>query len=201
MWDHHYLLWKHLRTPAAARAMRRRVLALVGDASSDPSPRVRALAAYESWEYQERQAKYVVNGQRLYDFLGLDWHLPLWDPELVDFWERAPLDAKHGQSLYREWLRRWDPRGVFTRYPNPTWGWRRTQAWLPWTARALGLVRGQDAKALFYRRLEYFGRWSDQYARYGYRRYLRAARSLRNPVSLAVAEWLRDEGLARIEPR
>ena len=40
---------------------------------------------YEKWEYEERQIKYVVNGQKTYDFWGVDWFLPLWDSEFVKF--------------------------------------------------------------------------------------------------------------------
>ena len=75
---------------------------------------------YERSEFVDRQAKYVINGQRLYEYLGLDWRLPLWERPNLDFWERAPLSAKASQSLYREVLERDNWAGVWRDIPvNP----------------------------------------------------------------------------------
>ncbi len=58
----------------------------------------------EFLEYQGRQAKYVISGQRTYEALQLTWRLPLWDDEYIQFWRRAPLELKAGQNLYRRVL-------------------------------------------------------------------------------------------------
>ncbi|GAA3904739.1 hypothetical protein GCM10022228_13680 [Halomonas cibimaris] len=47
--------------------------------------------AYEKWEWQERQAKFICNSVRVYEFFGYDWWMPLWDKEFVDFWQDVPL--------------------------------------------------------------------------------------------------------------
>lgn len=58
-----------------------------------------ALDACEAWDWQERQAKYVVNSVRVYEFFGYDWRIPLWDSEMLDLWERVPL-IREGTALY-----------------------------------------------------------------------------------------------------
>jgi len=52
-----------------------------------------AVGAYECWEWQERQAKAIVNTVRIYDFWGCDWWLPFWDAEIMNFWKSVPFEA------------------------------------------------------------------------------------------------------------
>ena len=68
---------------------------------------------YEKWEYEERQIKYVVNGQKTYDFWGVDWFLPLWDSEFVKFWTSVHKRHRYKQNLYKEYLSDWNYKNLF----------------------------------------------------------------------------------------
>jgi len=59
---------------------------------------------YEFYDWQERQPKHVVNSLRVYEFFGYNWYLPLWDVELVEFWQQVPLKMKVNKVLYRAYL-------------------------------------------------------------------------------------------------
>ncbi|MNB80661.1 asparagine synthetase B [compost metagenome] len=59
---------------------------------------------YETWDWQERQAKYIVNSVRVYDQFKLDWWLPLWDAEFVKFWEGVPLSLRKERIWYNNWI-------------------------------------------------------------------------------------------------
>lgn len=59
---------------------------------------------YEMWDWQERQAKYIVNAVRVYDQFHLQWWLPLWDAEYVKFWQHVPLRLRKGRLWYKEWV-------------------------------------------------------------------------------------------------
>jgi asparagine synthase (glutamine-hydrolysing) len=117
----HFKHWSGLATPerlARIRALLTAEIAAVGGLPADPG---RDHGVYEYSEFVDRQTKYVINGQRLYEYFGLDWRLPLWDRPYLDFWARAPRDAKVGQALYRRVLLRDDWGGVWRDIPiNPT---------------------------------------------------------------------------------
>ncbi len=59
---------------------------------------------FEAIEAIERQSKYVIKGQEVYDYHGFDWMLPLWSEQMLNFWEKVPLQYKKNQSLYTKCL-------------------------------------------------------------------------------------------------
>jgi asparagine synthase (glutamine-hydrolysing) len=59
---------------------------------------------FECAEYLGRQSKYIVNMQRVYEFYGYDWRMPLWSESVLDFWETVPRTNKIGQRLYKDTL-------------------------------------------------------------------------------------------------
>jgi asparagine synthase (glutamine-hydrolysing) len=61
--------------------------------------------AMEKWDWQERQAKFICNSVRVYEFYGYDWWLPLWDTEFMKFWEHVPLELRKGTALYLAYVR------------------------------------------------------------------------------------------------
>ena len=82
---------------------------------------------FEYLEFMNRQTKYVIPGQRIYEFLGLQWKLPLWDDEYLKFWSKVPYDLKLNQKLYSEmlyeenWGNVWKDLPVNKKYITPKW--------------------------------------------------------------------------------
>jgi asparagine synthase (glutamine-hydrolysing) len=56
--------------------------------------------SYEKWNWQERQAKYIANSVRAYDFFQMDWWMPFWDLEFVVFWQNVPLILRRRRKWY-----------------------------------------------------------------------------------------------------
>jgi asparagine synthase (glutamine-hydrolysing) len=102
----HYSLWdwREARRGELRETFDRRVEAIVG-AVSECSPE-QAADVYERWELQERQAKFICNAVRVYDWFGYEWRLPLYDHALMDFWSRVPVDLRTARRLYREFVSR-----------------------------------------------------------------------------------------------
>lgn len=96
----HYLLWAWddppLRALYAERSLTSAGCPDVHDAES-------CADAIEYFDFKERQAKYIINSVRVYEYFGYGWRLPLWDRELMTFFQRVPLSLRLGQALYKEY--------------------------------------------------------------------------------------------------
>ncbi len=62
-------------------------------------------SAVEFFDFSERQAKFIVNAVRTYDFFGYEWRTPFWDTELIDFFLKVPLEHRIDQDLYIKYAR------------------------------------------------------------------------------------------------
>ena len=63
-----------------------------------------AIGAFETWDFESRQARFIVNSVRVYEFWGCKWMLPLWDNELTDFYSKIKLELRIRKTLYRSTL-------------------------------------------------------------------------------------------------
>lgn len=192
----HFRLWQDLATPENDGAVRDRLRRVLREEDLAPDDPACNHGIYEFLEFQDRQSKYVISGQRIYEFLGLDWRLPLWDGAYLDFWQGVPLPAKAGQALYRSMLLEENWGGVWQ-----GWDFARTvsPAWLRpvrWAAKAAHAPLGRDRWHRFERR--WFGYWMDVMANHAvvpYGRVARDRRGARHAVSWLTEAYLNGKGL------
>jgi asparagine synthase (glutamine-hydrolysing) len=59
---------------------------------------------YESWFTLGRPVKWVINSNRVYEFSGLEWRMPLWDNEFVDFFYNLDVRYRRNSKLYQDFL-------------------------------------------------------------------------------------------------
>lgn len=57
--------------------------------------------AMELFNFNERQAKFIVNSVRVYEHYNYRWWLPFWDNELIDFFKEVSLKERINCRLYR----------------------------------------------------------------------------------------------------
>lgn len=59
---------------------------------------------YENFNFKERQSKFIVNSNRVYEFFGYKHMIPLWDREITDFFKILDIKYKTNRCLYDEVL-------------------------------------------------------------------------------------------------
>lgn len=102
------IIWKHFSEGSQKYSTQKRkhIEAIINDKLLKDEPECftndRAFNLYQNYNVRERQAKYVCSSVKLYEYYGYDWFLPLWDNELIDFWETISLKLKYNRKLFFE---------------------------------------------------------------------------------------------------
>lgn len=194
----HYRQWAALRTPERLNTIAEKLRGLLQSANAPGTDKKGAHGYYEFREFWDRQSKYVINGQRLYDHFGLDWRLPLWDRAYMDYWARAPISAKQGQSLYKQALHQANWAGVWRDIPvNPT---RIRPLWikpLRLAAKAAHVFAGRAAWHRFEKR--YFEYWMGAtcaFAGWPYGTVRTDRRGHHSAIAWHIEDYLNNKGLA-----
>lgn len=82
---------------------------------------VKPFENFDNWNLKERQSKFIVNSCRMYEYFGYEYYLPLWDQELVFFFENTGFEQRLFQKLYIETLFKYyfNPMNVSVRKISP----------------------------------------------------------------------------------
>ncbi len=126
--EKHFSLWGHLKTNYNLDKLKINLWDEIIRGCGKIQKNSNDHLLYEYSEFVNRQSEYVINGQRIYEYYGYDWRLPLWNDEYLFFWQKVPLDYKIKQKLYIEMLKKnnfsnvWgDDIPVNKKYISPNW--------------------------------------------------------------------------------
>ena len=68
----------------------------------------------EKWDYNERQAKFIVNSSRVFEYFDFKNFLIFWDRRLIDFFAELPFDLRLYKKLYDATLKElFDAHGLW----------------------------------------------------------------------------------------
>lgn len=67
---------------------------------------------YQEWLIKNRLSKFIINSVRVYEYFGLDFYLPFWDIDWIDFWYSLDINERYHQKFYKKYL--FD--GIFKQY-------------------------------------------------------------------------------------
>lgn len=189
----HYDLWQQYKTKENLSLIKNKIKKLIEVITQKQltfdKPEIKAQNE-EVWEYEGRQICYVVNGQRIYDYYGYDWEMPLWDKELVDFYSKIPLEMKQNQALYKIYLKAYNYKNLFPQKEKYIWRWPIPMLWVIPAAQIIGLINGKNAKKNFYAKMRYFGHYANQYQFFNWDTHKKTYKDARSIISLYVSHYL-----------
>ncbi|MEK9657109.1 MAG: asparagine synthetase B family protein [bacterium] len=98
----HYLLFK------LSRNKKSMYLQKIQNNLAETSDRGDNSSLLSCWNWQERQAKFIVNSCRVYEFFGYEWICPLWDKELMEYFKRLPMKFRKNKLHYDTYVNQLD---------------------------------------------------------------------------------------------
>lgn len=67
---------------------------------------------YQEWLVKNRLSKFIVNSVRVYEYFGLDFYLPFWHTDWINFWYSLSIELRLNQQFYNDYLF----SGIFKKY-------------------------------------------------------------------------------------
>ena len=188
--EKHFSMWLSLVSARNKEALKRKFTTLLIKKNLELSEHASLMRQYESFEWRERQTKVVAHGQRCYDFFGYNWALPLWDKEVMDFFECLPFDMKFKQNLFKDYLKAYNYKGLFDLPAATPHNWAWHQSWILAAGQILGLLKGQAAKDKFYRKMIYYSSAHCYWALFGHDLYKKHYEDTRNMISFCILDFI-----------
>ncbi len=185
----HYSLWADLKSDENTGLVKDKILKILNLEADTELTREDAVKYFELWECQERQSKFVVNGQRAYEWFGYDWRLPLWSDQYMNLWVNISWEKKFNQELFRSYLNKKNPGNIFHTDigPHPV---KKIFALLGKILFVYSRIFEKDGEMIKRKYLHYFGDYAPFYNQKTYSEYLKDSYWHRNPYSYLSREVL-----------
>ena len=104
--EKHFSLWGSLKTKHNINKIKNNLWSEIIKGCGNLGDKRQDHLFSEYSELIDRQSKYVIKKQKVYEFYGYDWKLPFWDDQYLFFWQKVPLNYKLKQKLYTEMLKK-----------------------------------------------------------------------------------------------
>jgi len=188
----HFSLWSNLKTKENKKLVSNRIIKSLSLENRKFLSKREFASHFEMHEWEERQSKYVINGQRAYDWFNYKWRLPLWDDELMEFWKNVNWEDKIGQKLLLEYLNKYNFYGMFKNTNLPA-----QYSYFPTWAKLikpffyiLSVFSDNDVQYYYHKYLKYYMTYGAFYTQKNYLEFIKSSKWHRNSVSYWVHNYL-----------
>mgnify|MGYP001246717699 CR=1 FL=1 len=203
--EKHFSIWNYVNKDQILRnILRDKFFKLLNITPQQNLSYEELISLYESWEWQERQAKVVASGQRAYDCLDIEWRLPHWDFEYMSFWSTVPLNLRKNQSLYKMYLKKYDYKELFNDFIGKVKpGYSGLNAYLKRNILGLLNLLHVNTKPLV-KYTSYFGYYHNYYSYFSFLYFLNNIKRAQIPpegrgvFALVISKWLQENNFPNV---
>jgi len=144
----------------------------------------------EFWEWKERQTKRVINMQKVYEFFDINWELPLWHNEYINFWVDQPYENKIGRNLFKKYLTKSDNYNLFKNKEKDLPKWLTTNEYITILGKFVKLASTRHGSEYFYNFMSLFCKYGFMYSPYSFNFYLKKFNEYKDPLAFLNDDWI-----------
>ena len=111
--DNYYSLWGHEKTLRNIDIITKKIEDKYNHIKGFYNTDINICDFVYYYEFINRQSKYVIQGQKTFEYYGYDWRMPLWDPKMIEFWCTISNYYKNEQFLYRSTIEEYNYANVW----------------------------------------------------------------------------------------
>ena len=111
--DKYYSLWGYLKTPSNKSKIINKIKSSHKYLENKYDADINICDFIYYYEFVNRQSKYVIQGQKIFEYYGYEWRMPLWDSKMIEFWSSVPNNYKNGQFLYKKTIEKYNYSNIW----------------------------------------------------------------------------------------
>ena len=111
--DKYYSLWGYLKISDNINEIINKIKGSYKRLENEHNVNINICDFIYYYEFINRQSKYVIQGQKVYEYYGYEWRLPLWDLKMIEFWSSVPNNYKNGQFLYKKTIEKYNYSNIW----------------------------------------------------------------------------------------
>jgi asparagine synthase (glutamine-hydrolysing) len=111
--DKYYSLWGYLKTLENKNKIINKIKNNYENLESKYKTNINICDFMYYYEFINRQSKYVIQGQKVFEYFEYEWRMPLWDSKMIDFWSSVPNNYKKEQFLYKKTIEKYNYSNIW----------------------------------------------------------------------------------------
>ena len=111
----YYSLWGYMKTPNNISEITKKIDNSYSFLKDSYGADINVCDFIYYYEFINRQSKYVIQGQRVFEYYEYEWRLPLWDSKMIEFWASIPNKYKNEQFLYKSTIEKYNYSNVWNK--------------------------------------------------------------------------------------
>jgi asparagine synthase (glutamine-hydrolysing) len=111
--DKYYSLWGYLKISDNINEIIKKIKGNHKRLENEHNVNINICDFIYYYEFINRQSKFVIQGQKVYEYYGYEWRIPLWDLKMIEFWNSVPNNYKNGQFLYKKTIEKYNYSNIW----------------------------------------------------------------------------------------